>query len=430
MEKKKAYMRNNTGRVRIAILLLLFFATTINYIDRQVIGILKPYISSDLGWSELDYGLIVTAFQIAYAAGLLITGIMLDKFGTKIGYAIAIGLWSIAGMLHAAVRSAIGFAVVRFFLGLGESANFPAAIKTVAEWFPQKERAHATGWFNSGSSVGAVLAPVIVTGIAVSMGWQWAFIITGALGFLWIICWLLYYFPPSEHPRLSGEEHDYILQDESGPEKNDNVKWTALFRFRQTYALCATRFISDWVWWFFLFWTPDFLHKMHGINIREAVLPLIVIYGIASFGGIGFGWISSYLISRGKSVDSARKNAILLSAIVVLPIMLVPGIKSLWLAVILIAAGCAGHCGWAANMFTIISDIYPKKAVGSMTGLAGLSAAVGGALSSSFVGLILDATGSYFIIFIIASLVYLCNWLIIKIFIPEIHLVKVSLSTD
>ena len=410
----------NKGKIRFAILGLLFFATTVNYIDRQIIGILKPYIANDLGWSEFDYGLIVTAFQVAYAAGLLITGVLLDKFGTRLGYAIAIAVWSLASMLHAAASSVISFAAARFFLGLGESANFPAAIKTVAEWFPQKERAYATGWFNSGSTIGAIAAPVIVTGITVTMGWQWAFIITGSLGFIWIIFWLIYYFPPAKHPRLSGYEHDYILQDLKDNDKTDKVKWTDLFKYRQTYALCATRFISDWVWWFFLFWTPDFLHKMHGVNIREAILPLIVIYGVASFGGIGGGWISSSLIGKGKSVDYSRKFAVLISALIVLPIMVVPKIRSLWLAVALIAFGCAGHCGWAANMFTIISDIYPKKAVGSMTGLTGFTAAIGGALSASFVGFILDATGSYFMIFAIASMVYMLNWLIIKIFIPEI----------
>jgi MFS transporter, ACS family, hexuronate transporter len=410
----------NKGKIRFAILGLLFFATTVNYIDRQIIGILKPYIANDLGWSEFDYGLIVTAFQVAYAAGLLITGVLLDKFGTRLGYAIAIAVWSLASMLHAAASSVISFAAARFFLGLGESANFPAAIKTVAEWFPQKERAYATGWFNSGSTIGAIAAPVIVTGITVTMGWQWAFIITGVLGFIWIIFWLVYYFPLEKHPRLSGDEHDYILQDLKDIDKTDKVKWTDLFKYRQTYALCATRFISDWVWWFFLFWTPDFLHKMHGVNIREAILPLIVIYGVASFGGIGGGWISSYLIGKGKSVDYSRKFAVLISALIVLPIMVVPKIRSLWLAVALIAFGCAGHCGWAANMFTIISDIYPKKAVGSMTGLTGFTAAIGGALSASFVGFILDATGSYFMIFAIASIVYMLNWLIIKIFIPEI----------
>ena len=266
----------------------------------------------------------------------------------------------------------------------------------------------------------AIAAPMIVTGITVAMGWQWAFIITGLLGIIWIICWLLFYYPPSKHPRLSDAERDYIIQDSNVTNSTGNVKWTDLFRHRQTYALCTTRFISDWVWWIFLFWTPDFLHKMHDINLREAMLPLIIIYGVASLGGIGGGWISSYLIGKGRSVDYSRKFAILISAIVVLPIMFVPQINNLWLTVVLIAVGCAGHCGWAANMFTIISDIYPKNAVGSMTGLAGFSAAAGGALSASFVGYILEATGSYFLIFAIASSVYVLNWIIIKIFIPEI----------
>jgi len=413
-------MHTARGNYRYIILSLLFFATTINYIDRQVIGILKPYIAGDLGWSEFDYGIIVTAFQIAYALGLLISGAFIDKFGTRIGFTIAIAIWSVAGVFHAAARSAISFAVARFVLGLGESANFPAAIKTVAEWFPKKERAYATGWFNSGSAIGAIVAPVIVTGITVAMGWRWAFIITGALGFIWICCWLVFYYSPARHPKLSKEEFDFIHQDVFGVEEKDNIKWISLFRYKQTYALCATRFISDWVWWFFLFWTPDFLNKTHGINLKEAVLPLIVIYTAASFGGIGGGWISSSLIKKGKSINYSRKFAVLISALVVLPMVLVPQIVGLWGAVILIALACAGHQGWAANMFTIISDIFPKRAVASMTGMAGFCGSVGGALSASFIGLILNTSGSYFLIFAVASIVYLLNWLIIKLFIPEI----------
>ena len=262
---------------RWRILALLFFATTINYIDRQVIGLLKPLISKELDWGEADYGYIVTAFQIAYAIGLVTMGRFLDRFGTRIGYLWAVIVWSIAGMAHAAARGVIGFAIARFTLGLGESANFPAAVKSVAEWFPKKERAFATGIFNSGSTIGAIIAPVVVTAISLSLGWRWAFILTGSLGFIWLIFWFVWYRVPETHPRLSKEELQYISQDETDADSGIRVKWPDLIRKRQTMAICSTRFLSDWVWWFFLFWIPDYLNKAHGINMKEVVLPLIVI---------------------------------------------------------------------------------------------------------------------------------------------------------
>ena len=405
---------------RWKILALLFFATTINYIDRQVIGLLKPYISGDLGWSEAEYGYIVTSFQVAYAIGLITTGRFLDKFGTRIGYIWAIVIWSIAGMAHAAARGVISFAVARFALGIGESANFPAAVKSVSEWFPRKERAFATGLFNSGSTVGAIIAPVIVSGITLAMGWQWAFIITGALGFIWIIFWLAWYQSPEKHPKISIEELSYINQDEEYTDIKIKIKWIDLLKLKQTMAICSTRFISDWVWWFFLFWIPDYLNKAHHIDMKEVVLPLIIIYSVSSIGGIGGGWLSSRLISSGKSIDFARKTSILICALIILPVMLVSQTHHLWLAVILIALAAAGHQGWASNIFTIISDIYPKHAVGTMVGLSGFAGAAGGALSASFIGLILENTGSYFLIFFIASSVYLLNWLILKLFVKEI----------
>lgn len=409
-----------TGNYRWRILALLFFATTINYIDRQVIGILKPFISEDLGWSEADYGNIIAAFQWAYAIGLVLTGRFLDKLGTRVGYLWAIIVWSIAGIAHAAARSVTGFALARFSLGIGESANFPAAVKGVAEWFPKKERAFATGLFNSGSTVGAITAPIIVSGITLAMGWQWAFIITGALGFIWIVFWLAYYQVPEKHPKMSKSELEFINQDDEENESGKDIKWINLFKYKQTLAICSTRFISDWVWWFFLFWIPDFLNKMHGINIREVVLPLIIIYSVSSIGGIAGGWISSYFIKMGKSIDFARKATILMCAIVILPVMLVSQTQNLWIAVVLISMAAAGHQGWASNIFTIVSDIYPKKAVASMTGLSGFAGAVGGALSATFVGLILETTGSYFIIFMVAATVYTINWLILKFGISKI----------
>ena len=408
------------GKIRWQILTLLFFATTINYIDRQVIGILKPFIADDLGWSEADYGYIVTAFQIAYAIGLITTGRFLDKYGTRIGYLWAIVVWSIAGMAHAAARGVTSFAFFRFALGIGESANFPAAVKSVAEWFPKKERAFAAGLFNSGSTVGAILAPIIVSGITVTFGWQWAFIITGMLGFIWVVFWMALYHKPKDHPKISKEELEYIHQDDDGKTEEKSIRWIDLFKHKQTIAICSTRFISDWVWWFFLFWIPDFLSKTHGINIKEVVLPLIVIYAVSSVGGIGGGWISSNFIKRGKSVDYARKVTILMSALIILPVMLVSQVDSLWVAVGLIALAAAGHQSWASNIFTIVSDIYPKNAVGSMMGLSGFMGAVGGALSASFVGVLLESTGSYFFIFLLASSVYLVNWIILKVSIKEI----------
>ncbi len=414
------------GQYRWRIVALLFFATTINYIDRQVIGLLKPYIAAELGWNEAGYGYIVTAFQIAYAIGLVTTGRFLDKFGTRIGYLWAIVVWSLAGMAHAAARSIYGFAAARFMLGLGEAANFPAAVKTVAEWFPKKERAFAAGLFNSGSTIGAILAPIMVSAITISFGWEWAFIITGSLGFIWVGFWLASYRVPEKHPRISKEEYLYIIQDHDKTVNEKSIRWINLFKYPQTIAICSTRFISDWVWWFFLFWIPDFLSKTHVINIREVVLPLVSIYAVSSIGGISGGWLSSMFIKTGKSIDFARKTTILICALAILPVILVSQIENLWLAVGLIALAAAGHQGWAANIFTIVSDIYPKTAVGSMMGLSGFAGAIGGALSASFVGLILETTGSYIFIFGIASVVYLLNWGILKIFVRDIDTLKIK----
>ena len=419
---------HKSGKYRWKVVALLFFATTINYIDRQVVGILKPFIAGDLGWSEADYGFIVTAFQVAYAIGLLVTGRFLDKYGTRVGYLWAVIVWSIAGMAHAAARGVTSFMAARFFLGLGESANFPAAVKSVTEWFPAKERAFAIGLFNSGSTVGAILAPIIVSGITVAFHWRLAFLITGALGFIWIIFWIIYYEHPTKQKRLIKEEFDFINEDDSNIQLNNNSKditWLQLFKHKQTVAICVTRFISDWVWWFFLFWIPAFLFKTEGINIQELVLPLIIIYTVSSIGGIGGGWISSEFIKSGKSIDFARKTTILMSAILVLPLMFISQTNNLWILVSLIAFAAAGHQSWASNLFAMISDIYPKKNVGSVMGISGFAGAIGGALSATFVGLVLQITHSYTIIFVIASVVYILNWLIIKIFIPKITPVQI-----
>ena len=420
------------GNYRWRIVGLLFFATTINYIDRQVIGILKPMIAGDLGWSELDYGYIVSAFQIAYAIGMVVTGWLLDRVGTKIGYAIAIFVWSIAGIGHAFARSAVSFGFMRFFLGIGESANFPAAIKTVAEWFPKKERALATGWFNSGSSVGAIVGPLIVTGIALTMGWQWAFIITGALGFVWLFFWIKLYRNPTKEKRLSPIELKYILSDESKADDDKTsvkkIKWIELFKYKSTYAIISSRLVTDWVWWFFLFWTPDYLNKVYGIDIKEAILPLIVIYSFASLGGIGGGWLSSKLISMGKTVGFARKKAILIAAILVLPLLYISKVDNMWLAVAIISLAAAAHQAWASNIFTIVSDIYPKNAVGSMIGLSGVLGSVMGALAASIIGWVLEVTHSYMLIFTVAGVSYLIAWAILEIFIKKLEPLEIKTS--
>ncbi|PQJ72680.1 MFS transporter [Polaribacter butkevichii] len=411
------------SKIRWVIVALLFFATTINYIDRQVIGLLKPFIEKDLHWTEADYGYIVTAFQIAYAIGLLISGRMLDKLGSRLGYTVAIIIWSVGAFLHAFVYSVLGFGIVRSILGVGEAANFPAAVKTVAEWFPKKERALATGIFNSGSNIGAIVAPLIVVGITITLNWKWAFIITGLLGFIWIIFWLLIYRTPEKHKRVSSTELAYILSDnESVVESTDDngITWKSLFKHRQTYAICMSRFFTDWVWWFFLFWAPDFLNKTQNIDLKDSILPLIIIYTMASIGGVFGGALSSRFIKIGKTIDYARKTAILVCAIMVLPLIFATKFDNLWLVVVIIGLATAAHQGWASNIFTVVSDIYPKKAVATMVGLSGFTGAIGGALAASFVGLVLDISGSYTLIFVIASSMYLLAWLILKIMIPQI----------
>ncbi len=403
---------------RWRILSLLFFATTINYIDRQVIGILAPYISEEMGWSEVDYGYIVMAFQVAYGAGLLTMGRLLDRIGNRAGYSLSIVIWSIAGMAHALARSVFSFGLARFFLGIGESANFPAAVKTVAEWFPKKERAYATGWFNAGSSAGAITAPLIVPLFALRLGWRWAFVITGGLGFIWLVFWLLYYHQPGRHPGISPGENRHIRQD--GEDPAEPIPWLKLLPRKETIGLAITRFISDWVWWFFLFWLPKFLNDSFAVTLSGIGLPLIIIYLVSSAGGIAGGWLSSTMIRHNRSIDYSRKRAILICGFCAVPVMLAPVSGNLWIAVALIALAASAHQAWAANMFSIISDVFPRNAVASVTGIIGTAAAAGGALAAPFVGYIREWTGSYQLVFILAGSVYLLNWIVIRKFIPRI----------
>ena len=421
------------GKYRWMICALLFFATTINYIDRQVLGILATddAFKAQIGWNEAEYGFVNTAFQAAYAIGLLVVGSLMDKFGTRKGFSFAIVFWSIAAMGHSFAKSAFGFGVARFTLGLGEAGNFPAAIKTVAEWFPKKERAFATGVFNSGSNVGAILAPLSVPFIAVNYGWQWAFIITGMLGFIWLAAWLLIYRSPEEHPKLSKAELAYIQSDHEPP--MPKIPWSRLIPHRQTWAFAIGKFMTDPIWWVYLFWLPKFLNTKFDLNILQLGLPLIVIYVIADVGSIGGGWLSSKLIKNGWSVNAGRKTAMLICAICVVPIVYASITDNLWVSVLLIGLAAAAHQGWSANIFTFASDMFPKQAVGSVVGIGGMAGSIGGMIIASTVGLILEGSkseafpnGNYFLIFVIAGSAYLTALLIMHLLAPKLEPVNLG----
>jgi ACS family hexuronate transporter-like MFS transporter len=425
------------GQFRWFVCALLFFAATINYIDRQVIGILKPTLQAQFGWSEVDYGDIIFAFQLAYAAGYLVSGRVIDRLGAKKGFAVAIVLWSLAAIAHAEATvfgpaaaallglvgltysaSVAGFMVARLALGIGEAGNFPAAIKVVAEWFPKRERALATGLFNSGTNIGALITPLVVPWITITWGWYWAFVATGALGFLWLALWWWTYDRPDSHPRLGAAELAHIRSDP--PDAPSAVSWRSLLPHRQLWAFAIGKFMTDPIWWLYLFWVPDFLHRNHGINLSTVGPPLVAIYLIADIGSVGGGWLSSMLIKRGWTVNASRKTAMLVCALSVVPMVFASGAKNLWVAVALISLAAAAHQGWSANLFTLASDMFPRKAVGSVVGLGGMAGAVGGMLIAKLTGYILQATGSYLPIFLMAAFAYVVALAIIHILVPRL----------
>ena len=341
---------------------LLFFATTVNYVDRQVIGILAPTLEREMGWTETDFGWVVFGFTLAYALMMPVAGRIMDWLGTRIGYALAVVVWSVASMSHAFAGSAFQFAVARFGLGIGEAANFPAAIKTVADWFPKKERALATGIFNSGSNVGAVIAPLLVPFVALHFGWRWSFIVTGSLDLIWLVAWFLFFRRPREHKRLSAEELALIESDRD-TEPVRKIQYSKLLTKRAAWAFLLGKFITDPVWWFYLYWIPGFLHREYGLNLTQLGPPLIVIYVMADVGSVCGGWISSGLLARGWSVNAARKTAMLICAVSVLPIMSIMFLGSnMWAAVVIIGLATAAHQGWSANLFTLTSDTFPRAA--------------------------------------------------------------------
>ena len=403
---------------------LLFFGTTINYIDRQVLSILAPQLQAELNWSDSEYGLIVTTFQVAYAIGFLFMGRMMDSLGSRVGYSISVGFWSLATLAHAFVNSVIGFGAVRFALGLGEAGNFPAAVKTSAEWFPKVERSFVNGIFVSGASIGAIIAPLIVPVIAIQMGWRWAFIITGFLGFIWLIGWSLTYNKPKNHPKLSAEELNYI---ESDPvEQQVHIPWKNLFVYKQTWAFAIGKFFTDPVFSFFFFFLPKFLYSTHGVTLDKIGIPLMVIYIMSDIGSIIGGWTSSYFLKRGWSVNASRKITMLLAALCVPMVYFASVTTSLWVAVGLIGFALAAHQAWSANLFTLASDLFPQKVVGSVVGLGSSLGAIGGMFGAATAGFLLESTGSYHIHFIVASGTYLIALAFIHVLVPNIKMIKLD----
>lgn len=411
---------------RWAVVALLFFATTVNYFDRFLMGILAPLLETEIGWTEQEYGYIIAAFQFSYAAGTLLMGYVIDRLGTRWGFTIAVTFWSIASMLHAAARSWVGFAFARIGLGLSEAGNFPAAIKTVAEWFPKKERAFATGLFNGGSNVGAILAPILIPVIIAALGsWKWVFILSGFLGFFWLIFWLILYKKPGESKFANKAEIDYINDGEIEVVKQ-KVSWFRLLRYKQTWAVALGKLLADPVWYFYLFWGAKFLNSKFGIDLKEMALPLVIIYVVADLGGITGGAISSLLMRKGKSVNFSRKITMLGAAILVLPVMTVPYFNSLYVSVGLIAIAAAAHCAWSANIFTVISDLFPKQVVGSVTGFATTVSTLGGMLTAILIGFALNESGTdgYNIAFAIASCGYMIAISIIHLLVPKMKPLK------
>ena len=406
---------------RWTVVALLFVATTINYVDRQVLGILAPTLQRELHWTETDYGDVVSWFSLAYAFGFLGAGRLLDRVGVKRGLAAAVIAWSAAAIGHAFATTAAGFSIARALLGFGESAIFPGSIKTVAEWFPKRERALAAGLFNAGTNTGAILTPIIVPAIALKWGWQWAFIVTGALGLLWLLLWIPLYRDPDVHPSVTRTELAHIRSDPPDA-TSASVPWLQLLAYRQTWAFAVGKLLADPIWWFYLYWLPKFLDVKYGITLSGVALPLIVIYLIADVGSIGGGWLSSALIKRGWTVNRARKTAMLAMALLIVPTAFAPAANTMWTAVLIVAVAAAAHQAWSANVYTLASDMFPRSAVGSVVGIGAFAGAMGGVVFQRAVGRILDANGqNYAPIFGICGSAYVVAWVIIHLIAPRLE---------
>jgi ACS family hexuronate transporter-like MFS transporter len=417
-ESTREGTRARFGRYRFFVCALLFAAATINYVDRQVIGVLKPALERQLSLTEVDYGNVVTAFQAAYALGMLGMGRLMDRLGTRRGFQIAVGIWCGAAALHGLARTAAGFALARFALGIGEAGMFPGALKTISEWFPKRERALATGIFNSGTNLGAIVCPLVVPWLAVRYGFHAAFFATSTLGALWLLTWTLVYRPLAENTRVSASERAYI--EEGRAPRTTQVSWFVLLRHRETLAFAAAKFMTDPFWWLYLFWLPDFLHKRHGLNLLELGPPLIVIYLMSDVGSVLGGFCSSRLIARGQSVNRARKTVLFAAALCVMPVVFATRVESLWLAVALIGLATFAHQAFSANLFTVATDLFPASAVGSAVGIGGMAGALGGMLLAQFAGHLLAATGSFALLFAAAASAYLAALLLLHALSPQL----------
>ncbi|MDR0385178.1 MAG: MFS transporter [Prevotellaceae bacterium] len=482
--KKFNEINEKIGHYRWTICALVFFATTINYLDRNVLGLLKTTLEEEMRWSETDYSHVVMAFQLAYALGLLGVGRLIDRTGTKLGYFLSLLGWSIAAMVHGLAHNTFSFGAARAFLGVTEAGNFPAANKAMAEWFPKKERAFATGIYNSGANIGSIVAPLCVPWIAVNWGWEWAFVATGAIGLIWLLFWWVMYKSPAERlkdGKLKQAEYDFIHSDKDeeqsvvdATENTKHIKWIKLLAYRQTWSFFFGKFLTDPIWWFYLFWLPGFLNGDNkakllaaypdglpdGISLETAVnettkfsnlfsnseildklqdvsliiwpVAVAVVYTISTVGSVLGGWLPKYFIHRGKTVYTARMTSMLIYALLPLTVLAAQYVGSIntWYAVLLIGLACAGHQAWSANIFTTVSDMFPKKAVASVTGIGGMAGAVGGMIIAASAGLVLDHFKSlerietgYGILFVVCALAYIVAWIVMKILVPRFKIV-------
>lgn len=411
------------GRYRWVIVALLFAATAINYIDRQMIGVLKPTLTAEFGWSESDFANIVFWFQVAYAIGYISFGRVVDKVGARLGYAVAIVIWTISHMAHGLASGVTSFALARFGLGIGESGNFPAGIRAVTDWFPQKERAFAIGLFNAGANVGAIITPLLVPALVLMFDWRMAFYITGIFGIVWLIAWWAIYRHPTEHTKVSAAELAWIQQDPADPV--EPIAWTRLIGKRETWAYALGKFLIDPIWWFFLFWLPGYMFDRYQLDLKTFGLPLAAIYLISDFGSIAGGWLSSRMMKAGYSANVARKVTMLICAVCVLPIWFAQSIDSVWMAVLVIGLATAAHQAFSANLYTLPSDVFPRAAVGSVVGIGGTVGAIGGMLMAKFTGYVLDTTQSYELLFAICASAYLLALLVVHILSPRLAPAKV-----